>query len=55
MTYLPTKMEQCSGARELPRRKHTTFRTQRKFEIKIFYSTGLMKLALNTVRIGAEM
>jgi hypothetical protein len=43
-TYLPMKMEQTacsetsvyknSEAGELPRRKHTTYRTRRKFEIK---------------------
>ena len=37
-TYLPMKMEQteCSemSAYKIPRRKHTTFRTRRKFEIK---------------------
>ena len=40
-TYLPMKMEQTecsemlnSDTGELPRRKHTTFRTRQKFEIK---------------------
>jgi len=28
------RMKKNSDARELPRRKHTTFRTQQKFEIK---------------------
>jgi len=32
-----------SDAGELPRRKHTTFRTRRKFEIKIFVSKFIIR------------
>jgi len=49
-TYPPMKMEQSvpkrrhiSDAGELPRRKHTTFRTRRKFEIK---NSGFSSLSL---------
>ena len=35
---------QNSDARELPRRKHTTFRTRRKFEIKSLFRKAPLKL-----------
>ena len=39
----------CEDAGELPRRKHTTFRTRRKFEIKklVFLDTVILRFTIN--------
>ena len=56
-TYLSMKMEQSvpksrhinSDTGELPRRKHTTFRTRRKFEIKNIFIAYFLKIHFNKV------